>query len=450
MMRLALLAVVAVGGGWLSPAPARAFETNGKLWNEMPIPYYINPEACPVLSNGDHIEDIVAKATQAWSGVVCADVSFQFLGTTSAMWAADGQNTIYCVDGKNQEWAFGEGAAGATLWIPTEPGQPMEVDLALNTFDLNWIPGGGDPLTGKDIDPASMITHELGHWLGLSHSPDPFATMYYASLPFAIQLTVDGDDKAGLCTLYPSGETECETDQDCPDKFECVDIAGIPVCRETHAGPGEPCNKEMIDCAGMCWVSFYECSQLCLFTNLDYSEGYCAPLCETSDCPEGFKCTHVQQPGVDVHVCFLDDSLPEAGPELIEAAEQEDLVEVVEVVEAVDPVFDLVEQPELSAPESAVEVAADPGGPGDIQPPGDIADVDAADPVKKDGGGCQASGAMPAGGLLVLMLALALACLRRVSYVFHSSYSSYTSQAVPPLLRINRRLLHGHWRRHVR
>ncbi|MBM4354201.1 MAG: matrixin family metalloprotease [Deltaproteobacteria bacterium] len=414
MRHAALLSVLLVGGGWLFPPPAGAFETNGKHWPQMPVPYYINPEACPVLSNGDHIEDLVAKATEAWSSVPCADVSFQFLGSTTAMWAPDGQNTIYCVDGKNQEWAFGEGAAGATLWIPTGEGEPMEVDLALNAFDLNWIPGGGDPVTGKDIDPAAMITHELGHWLGMSHTPEPFATMYYASLPFGIQLTLNGDDKAGICTLYPSGETECTTDADCPDKFECVEIAGIPVCNETHAGPGEPCNNKMIDCDGMCWVSFYECSQLCLFTTLDYSEGYCAPLCETSDCPPGFKCTHVQQDSVDTYVCFLDDSHPEPEPEAAEAVETADAAETVEIVEAVEAAFDLVEQAEPPMPEPVTEVVADLGSPEETVPTADpAADVSGVDGKKKGGGGCSMSAPRPFAPLLLVVLLVALAAVRR-------------------------------------
>jgi hypothetical protein len=311
---------------------ARAFETNDKKWPQMPVPYYVNAEACPAMAGGETLADLVEKAAEAWSTVPCATVSFQYLGTTTDLWAPDGKNVIFCVDGKNMEWKFGEGAGGATLWIPTEEGEPMEVDLALNAFDLKWVAGGGDAMAGDEVDPTALITHELGHWLGMSHTPDPYATMYYASLPYGLQATLAGDDKAGICTLYPSGEKECATEADCPEKHTCIEIQGIPVCNEVHDGPGTECNKDWINCEGICWVSFYECTQACLFLTQDYSEGYCAPLCVDKDCPPGFACTHVTQPGVDTYVCFLDDTPPEAGPEAAETGnpEQPQAAEVME------------------------------------------------------------------------------------------------------------------------
>ena len=84
-----------------------------------------------------------------------------------------------------------------------------------------------------------MITHELGHWLGLAHSPDPYATMYYALLPNGIQASLAGDDKAGVCSLYPNGTDECETDDDCQEGFQCAGFKGLPACDEIHDEAGE-------------------------------------------------------------------------------------------------------------------------------------------------------------------------------------------------------------------
>jgi len=301
---VAWLATLTVAGS------AHAFGTNGRVWPSMPIQVWINPTDCPEMANGDTIIDIVTRATEEWSSVLCADISFEIVSTTTgATWASDGQNTIFCM----AEWGFGEGAAGATLWSPLAP-PDQEVDLALNGTDFEWREGGGDVRDADVLDPVSVITHELGHWLGLSHSGDPFATMYMAQLPGGIQASLDGDDRAGVCSIYPSGLTECDDSYDCAPDQECATIEGIPVCRDLHDGAGAFCNRDHVDCAEMCWVSFYECSQICLYTDIHYQDGYCAPLCDDVACPAGFVCTYLDQH--DVSVCFIDDNPPgdDGGP----------------------------------------------------------------------------------------------------------------------------------------
>jgi len=368
---------------------AAAFETNGRHWDEMPVEYWINPAECPTLEDGSTIIDIVDAATRSWEDVACAEVEFAFMGTTDKVWDSDYQNTIYCVSDP-EEWLFGEGAAGATLWLPHEEGYTVEVDLALNAADLEWRAGGGDALEQGVMDPRAMITHELGHWLGLAHTPDPYGTMYYGLLPGGIQATLSGDDKAGLCSLYPSGEAECQADEGCPEDHHCADIQGVMVCDELHDPPGADCNKDHIDCEGMCWVSLYECEQICYFTDqLGGTEGYCAPVCDPDEgveCPEGFDCTPVAQLGG--HICLKGFT-----PIWPTADDPPGAVEMVaEVVE--EPVEDLV----------TGELPNDPG---------------VAEPADSTGGGgvgrgCAAGPAAPASAGLVLML-LALACLRGVS-----------------------------------
>ena len=378
-------------------SPAGAFETNGRHWDEMPVEYWINPAECPTLEDGSTIVDIVAAAAQAWEEIACADIEFAFMGTTDLVWDADDQNTIFCISDP-AAWQFGVGAAGATLWIPHEESYTVEVDLALNAADLEWRAGGADALEQGIMDPQSMITHELGHWLGLAHTPDPFGTMYYGLLPNGIQATVSGDDKAGVCSLYPNGVAECAVDGDCPEDHFCADIQGIRVCDELHDPAGAACDKDHIDCAGMCWVSLYECQHICYFTDqLQGTEGYCAPLCDPGagiDCPEGYDCTAVAQ--LNGHVCVkgftpiwpTGDDPPEA-------------VEVVaEVVEA--PVEDLVAE-ELPG-------GAETAGPGVDTAP--AADTTPDAPAEGGGSGC-AAGAAPSPPLALLLLIVILVLRRR-------------------------------------
>ncbi len=62
----------------------------------------------------------------------------------------------------------------------------------------------GDPVAGYDFE--SIITHELGHFLGLGHSAEPSATMYAQySQGSSTMRTLTPDDEDGLCSIYPGG-----------------------------------------------------------------------------------------------------------------------------------------------------------------------------------------------------------------------------------------------------
>jgi hypothetical protein len=383
----------------LAAQPAGAFHVNGRHWDAMPIPYFVNPTGAPALADGASAAQVVADAAAAWERAPCADVAFVAMGSTTATWAADGQNTIFFVD---RDWQFGQAAAGATLWIPTPEGVPDEVDLALNAADFRWVPGGGDATEADVVDPRALIAHELGHWLGLAHSPDAFATMYQALLPSGVQATLAGDDIAGICTLYPNGKPGCVNDADCGPDHACLEVAGLEVCEELHDPAGAPCDKDHLDCEGMCFLSFYECTTVCAFTAWDYTSGYCAPLCDgEGGCPDGWACADI--PGQEeARVCLVAEPGPDAMPDAADEALGEDAG--ADAGEEAGPDADPAGE-DVAIPRDAAEMI-DP--PGESWEPGDA--PEAGGPEIGDGraaaGGCVAGGgAGTPAGMAVLLLA---------------------------------------------
>ncbi len=405
---LAALALAAALLLSLHPLPALAFTTNGHQWAGLPVKVALNPEGCPVLADGSTIEDVLLAAMAEWASVTCSKAAFEYVGETTATWAADDLNTIFCVP-QGQDWNFSVGAAGATLWIPSGMDGVQEVDLALNATELTWKKGGGNALEANVIDPQAVLTHEMGHWLGLSHSADPFATMYYAMLPFGIQATLEADDRTGVCTLYPDEGSECINDQDCGVEAQCIHPEGLTagLCQSHHAAPGAPCNKDQIDCADMCWVSLTECTQICLFLDLNYTLGYCTPLCGEgkADCPEGFTCTLA---GGNVEVCQLDDPGPDE--DVLEADDAADGVTGSDLL--------LNDQTALdgAGPDGSDDGTATQELNADSPAPGDVSDADVGGPAKgSSSGGCGLSPQAPLPTFLALfsLALLALAALRR-------------------------------------
>jgi MYXO-CTERM domain-containing protein len=88
---------------------------------------------------------------------------------------------------------------------------------------------------------ASIVTHEIGHFIGIGHSDDVNATMFASAERTSIEKrTLDQDDINAVCDIYPPGslsnecpqpmgglELNCETDAN-DDPIVCDDPAAAP------------------------------------------------------------------------------------------------------------------------------------------------------------------------------------------------------------------------------
>jgi predicted Zn-dependent protease len=97
-------------------------------------------------------------------------------------------------------FASGSGVVGLTqVYYKNNTGEILEADILINdTFTFSTDPNDVNYL-------GNVITHEMGHFLGLGHSQVVGSTMFYALARGQNQL--DTDDKAGVYTLYPTGDT---------------------------------------------------------------------------------------------------------------------------------------------------------------------------------------------------------------------------------------------------
>lgn len=153
--------------------------------------------------------------------------------------------------------------------------------ILLNQKDFVWstTPRPFDPLDPSGrlrVDLQAVFTHELGHVLGLSHTPDPLATMAPRYLTDGGQATLAASDILGLCQLNALERRDCERDQDC-QYLQCVFGESNSVCEEERGVTGDYCGAEL-----------QICPDVCLITSDATLSGYCTIPCGT--CPHDMEC----------------------------------------------------------------------------------------------------------------------------------------------------------------
>ena len=164
-------------------------------WQGGRIDWYYNPANQPAgLSTAD-VVGLIQIATAKWAGM--CNLQFNYLGLTSAApnMGSD-PNAIDRVNVIGWTALSGDkaGFSGYTKWWYSS-GNMIDADIALNTAKT-WTQNNKNDL-------EALITHELGHALGLNHS-DVNASIMFANPyhTYSYQRTLRGDDARGCAALY--------------------------------------------------------------------------------------------------------------------------------------------------------------------------------------------------------------------------------------------------------
>ncbi len=274
-------------------------------WATLPVSYEVNATFVPYLE-GD-VQTIQA-AFDAWSAPTCSAWRSTLSGTTTNQTTSVIEGTTDRVNRvvftAAARWPVSLDSALAVTqssYTGNNRGwQTSEADIAFNggvTWSLNP--------RSREFDLQSVAAHEIGHLLGLQHSPLADATMYFSTPPGATGgRSLHPDDTNAVCFLYPTGGTRTCVDArtDCPvvdgrnDQGQAVTYGQMGceggVCTfggeiGQGAGQGEPC-QNFSDCAD---------PLICVSTDQD---AFCTAECNTlraPACPTGNTC--VGLPGAE-------------------------------------------------------------------------------------------------------------------------------------------------------
>ncbi len=271
------------------------------------------------------VQQAVAAGFTPWATLACPTITFIDDGTTPGVAApGDGRITVQWI---GQDWTtlgFDPTAAASTDVLyelqPSGVWRITDADIFLRADGtFTWSTSGTDPTT-RDVQ--AVVTHEVGHALGLLHPCEPSGVEgaptcgpEHAGLCMHPEYSITQrallpDDVAGACFLYEP--LACATDG-CPGGESCTiegcaaSCDGITCAVGERCGPAgctpDPCVPGSCErgCDDTCQTPGGANGDPCT-SDLDCyighcsTGGYCAPLCDGNLCPDGFLCDPARSP----------------------------------------------------------------------------------------------------------------------------------------------------------
>lgn len=163
----------------------------------------------------DMADAVVTKAFQTWEEPTCDDMAggkpnihVENMGPVDCnlvqynSQAANANIVVF----RDQNWPHPAGPhniALTTVTYSTQTGEIYDADMEVNSAGFGLTTSD----TGVQTDLLSVVTHEAGHFLGLTHSLDATSTMWanYTTGDLGPR-TLALDDIAGICSTYPAAD----------------------------------------------------------------------------------------------------------------------------------------------------------------------------------------------------------------------------------------------------
>ncbi|MBD89949.1 MAG: hypothetical protein CL940_06410 [Deltaproteobacteria bacterium] len=282
-----------------------------KHWSGATVPWTLENQGISNLTN-DQFKEALQDAFDSWEAVGCATIDF----TANGVKNGDPGNSIHATVNTNS-WdpTVGEALAYAVT-DNNGNGVISSADIVFNAVESEWTISTNAPPGFNDVQ--GVMTHEIGHAIGIDHSRHFEATMFFSGGSSDLR-SLETDDKNAACYLYPAVDFDdgqacdtchnsshcangycldfgggngfcgstCANSNDCDEGFTCTSIqGGSNQCLPDNGY----CDQygSNIGLGGFCYGHATCSSGICLVLP---DEAYCSKQC-TSSCQNGFACVN--------------------------------------------------------------------------------------------------------------------------------------------------------------
>jgi len=209
--------------------------TGAKLfWPGMCVGYSMQKDGTVNLSMAQ-VRKAISKTFIAWTDIVCdpakpdetATIAFSLLDDVACHKTEYNEdkgnaNIVLFQDNKWIYKGIDNTLAKTTVTFDHETGEIFDADIEINTAYNSFT------ISDQNVkyDLQAVVTHEVGHFIGLDHTLDSAATMYAGYDEGTTEIrTLEQDDIDGACAIYPpSRKATCNPEPRGGLAYQCSDF----------------------------------------------------------------------------------------------------------------------------------------------------------------------------------------------------------------------------------